>query len=226
MIDGYQFNKAHIGVAAVMIHPCETFERKLKVTIPAGFYAVLVQENGNVSYYHNTSSVDKEVGFSKQYFPEIKLPLFSFLPFVCKEIKAKLFIVRDKIEVKGDVYSYEIECNGKKAKYKGLFSCVATVEDPLMAIEYFYDGKYIYKKFYDEYKFSSNYVNTFQNIRTLAVYEAVKRCIKDGLTADNQAEKENFDMECLTYCAGVLFPKYLGMKLGRTVFDVKEFTYL
>ena len=54
----------------------------------------------------------------------------------------------------------------------------------------------------------------------------IKRFIKDGLTADNQAEKENFDMECLTYCAGVLFPKYLGMKLGRTVFDVKEFTYL
>lgn len=226
MIDGYCFMDRNVSVGAVLIHPCDKFERKLKVTIPAGFYAVLVQEGGYISTYHNTSTNSKEVEFSKKYFPEMKLPFFAFLPFVCKEIKARLYIVKDRFEIKGDVYSYEVSCNGKKAKYKGLFSSVITVEDPLMAIEYFYDGAYIYKKFYDEYKFSSNYVNVFQNLRTVAVHEAVKRCMKDGLTVNNEEEKSEFDMTCLTYCAGVLFPKYLGMKLGRTVFDVKEFTYL
>ena len=30
MIDGYQFNKRNVDVAACLIHPCDKFERKLK----------------------------------------------------------------------------------------------------------------------------------------------------------------------------------------------------
>ena len=226
MIDGYQFNKAHIGVAAVMIHPWETFERKLKVTIPAGFYAVLVQENGNVSYYHNTSSVDKEVGFSKQYFPEIKLPLFSFLPFVCKEIKAKLFIVRDKIEVKGDVYSYEIECNGKKAKYKGYFTCEGKVIDPLVPIKHFYNGPYLKKVFNEEYNFMRGHVNIFQNVRSVAVIDSLKKCMASGLNGLTPEERVQLDRECHKYCKSVMFPNVFGAEPELVDFACDEFTYL
>lgn len=224
--DSYFFSKRDIDVCLVIPHHMTSFERKLTVTVPGGYYVVLVQDNGGVSYYHNTSNEDKKVGFTKEYFPEIKLPLFSFLPFVGKEIKGKLYLVKDTFEVKQDQYVYNVTYNGKKAKYKGYFTCEGKVIDPLVPIKHFYNGPYLKKVFNEEYNFMRGHVNIFQNVRSVAVIDSLKKCMASGLNGSTPEERVQLDRECHKYCKNVMFPNVFGAEPELVDFACDEFTYL
>lgn len=223
--ESYFFSKKDIGVCFVIPHHMTSFERKLTVTVPGGYYAVLVQDNGGISYYHNTSNEERKVGFTKQYFPEMKLPFLSFLPFVCKEIKGKLYLVKDKFEVIQDLYVYNFTNNGKKVFYKGYFTCEGTVEDPLVPIRHFYNGPYLKKVFNEEYNFMRNHVNMFQNVRTVAVIDSLKKCMADGLKVNSPEDRVKLDRTCHSYCKNVVFPNVFGSKPELVDFQCEEFTY-
>ena len=224
--DSYFFNKRDISVCLVIPHHLTSFERKLTVTVPGGFYAVLIQDNGTVSYYHNTSAEEKKVGFTKQYFPELKLPFLSFLPFVCKEIKGKLFIVKDKFEVSQDEYSYHTTVNGKKVKYVGVFTCEGYVKDPLVPIRHFYNGNYLKKVYNEEYNFMRSHVNIFQNVRTVAVIDSLKKCLLDGYKGETHDDRIMLDRKMGYYCKTNLIPNVFGAEPDYVDFVCKELTYL